>query len=123
MWIFPSPSLSAPCCLLLQGCSCVLGIWAGRGRASSTAQPLFATVSHSPMEPLGSAMSQGQEGCSGSQTPGDDEVIFPHFTACSKNRERDILYLASTLEAWLLFWGSKIMRGVNLREVEQFSRP
>lgn len=52
MWIFPSPSLSAPCCLLLQGCSCVLGIWAGRGHASSTAQPLFATVSHSPMEHL-----------------------------------------------------------------------
>lgn len=112
MWIFPSPSLSAPCCLLLQGCSRVLGIRAGRGHASSTAQPLFATVS--PMEPLGSAMSQGQEGCSGSQTPGDDEVTFRHLTACPRNRERDILFLASSLGAWLLFWGSKTVQGVTL---------
>lgn len=72
------------------------------------------------MGPLGSAMSQGQEGCLGSQTPGDGGVSLPHFTACPKNR--DIPFLASSLGVWLLFLEDETMQGVILGEVEQFSR-
>lgn len=101
----PALPLQHLACLLLQGCSCVLGMWQ-RGETPPP-QPLSATASHSSMRPLG----QGQEGCLRSQTPEDGEVSALHFTACPKSR--DIPFLPSSLGLGYSFGGTKACRGVK----------
>lgn len=99
----PSPASTLPACCS-RGCSRVLGVQAGKGHATSPPQPLSATISHSSVGPQGSAVSPGQEGCLGSQTPGMVGLVPPTswqgHASCPKTRDTHHVPKPGTPLSW-----------------------